>query len=159
MGVCKRRFLELEQEGINPDLDALLSVVLVQEERQKRDRGEALQIDQDAAQQGVSLIEHLSGLRRLDFQDFTRCKRLYNKAYHIKFGEDLNLSSQLLEEVQRFIKARHRIVHVTPLSPMIFEPGKMDDEAMDARVERATRAFDTFINELHAATLRLRPVK
>jgi hypothetical protein len=156
---CKRRFLELEQEGINPDLDALFSVVLVREERQRRDRGEALQIDQDAAQQGVSLIQHLSDLRRLDFQDFARCKRLYNKAYHIKFGEDLNLSSQLLEEVQRFIRARHRIVHVTPLSPMIFEPGKMDDEAMDARVERATRAFDTFINELHAATLRLRPDK
>jgi hypothetical protein len=156
---CKRRFLELEQEGMNPDLAALFSVVLVREERQKREQGEALQIEQDAAAQGVSLIQHLSDLRRLDFQDFARCKRLYNKAYHIKFGEDLDQSNQILEEVQKFIQARHRIVHVTPLSPLIFEPGKMEDEAMIARVQRATRAFDTFINGLHAATLRLRPIE
>jgi hypothetical protein len=156
---CKRRFLELEQEGINPDIEALFSVVLMREEKEKRRQGEVLEIEQEATARKVSLIQHLADLPRLNFQDFNRCKRYYNKAYRIKFGQDLNLGSEILDEVQRFIKARHRIVHVTPLSPMIFEPGKMDEETMEARVQRAIRGFDTFIKELHAATLRLRPIR
>jgi hypothetical protein len=155
---CKRRFLELEQEGITPDIDALFSIVLKREEKEKRRQGEVLEIEQEAAARQVSLIQHLAD-QRLNFQDFDRCKRYYNKAYGIKFGQDLNLGNAALEEVQRFIKARHRIIHVTPLTPMIFEPGKMDEETMEARTQRAIGAFDTFIKELHAATLRLRPIQ
>jgi hypothetical protein len=132
---CKRRFLELEQEGITPDIDALFSIVLKREEKEKRRQGEVLEIEQEAAAKQVSLIQHLAD-QRLNFQDFDRCKRYYNKAYGIKFGQDLNLGNAALEEVQRFIKARHRIIHVTPLTPMIFEPGKMDEETMEARTQR-----------------------
>jgi hypothetical protein len=155
---CKRRFLELEQEGITPDIDLLFSIVLKREEKEKRGQGEVLEIEQEATARQISLIQLLAD-QRLNFQNFDRCKQYYNKAYGIKFGQDLNLGSGALDEVQRFIRARHRIIHVTPLTPMIFEPGKMDDETMEARTQRAIRVFDTFIQGLHAATLRLRPVR
>jgi hypothetical protein len=154
---CKRRFLELEEEGLEPNLDALFSMCLTREEKSRRERREPLEVEQQAEAEGATVTKYLVESRRLDFQDFARCKKAYNKAYGITFGTALGLTSQELEELRSFIKARHRIVHVTPLSPLIFEPGKLEEEGMNDRVQRAIKSFDNFVGRLHSASLKLRP--
>lgn len=94
---CKRRFLELEGEGIPADFDALVRSFL---SRAEREGGEPLAIVQDASADGVSPTWKLVDQNRINFQNYDRCKTAFNKGYGIKFGEDLGVFNTLLEELQ-----------------------------------------------------------
>jgi len=154
---CKRRFLELEDEGVQADFDVLAGRFL---SRSERERGLSRAIVQEASAEGISPTRKLVDQNRINFQNYDRCKAAYNKGYRIRFGEDIGVSNILLEEVQRLIEFRHRIVHVSPLLGMLNQGHVPPEEPIFSNreyAERAVEAFDDFIQGLHATTLRLRP--
>jgi hypothetical protein len=94
----------------------------------------------------------------VNFQNYEKCKRAYNKAYGLKFGE-IHIASKDLEFLQRLIKYRHRIVHISPLLGMLNQPEVPPEEPVFSNKKLgndALKCFDTFITKLHDATLRLR---
>ncbi len=154
---CKRRFLEVEDEGIEGDFQALAQKFLSAEERK---RGMDGLIRKQAKNSGITPAAELVEERRIDFQNFERCKIAYKQAHGLGFGEDLGISNSVLGDLQRFIGYRHRIVHVSPLVTILNqEKVPPDDPVFPKRelVERAIQVFDEFIQALHRATLKLRP--
>lgn len=154
---CKRRFLELEQEGISPNVDALLNKFLSTKEREC---GEAEITKTEARENSVSPLQLIISRGRIGFQNFDRCKTAYNKAYGIKFGKMNGITSALLEDVQRIIGFRHRIVHLSPMIGMLNRGNVPPEKPIFARreyAEKAINVFSDFINCLHAATFSLRP--
>lgn len=152
---CKIRFLELEQEGIKPDIAALISKFFSQKER---DISEPDIIASEAEADHVSFLQKIVEKRRIDFQNYEECKRAYNKAYVLKFGE-IDIASNDLEFLQRLIKYRHRIVHVSPLLGMLNQGEVPPEEPVFSNKKLANDAlkcFDIFITKFHEATLRLR---
>lgn len=154
---CKGRFLELEDEGISADFEGLAKKFL---SRPEHENGENLAIKRDAAAEGISAVRKLVNQGRINFQDYEACKGAFNKGYGIKFGRDLGIPNTTLEELQRIIRFRHRIIHVSPLLGMLNQEQVPPEEPVfsnKAYAENALRIFDDFIQELHTATLRLRP--
>lgn len=154
---CRRRLLELEGEGIPADFDALARSFLTKYEREN---DLAAVIRQQAAAEGISPLAKLVDSRRGDFQNFDRCKTAYAKAYGISFGRDLGVSNTTIEQVRRAIRFRHRIVHTSPLIGMLNQDRVPPEEPVFPSfklVEETLTVFDSFIQALHAATLRLRP--
>jgi len=97
---------------------------------------------------------------RVDFQNYDRCKSAYNRAYGIKFGQMKGVTSTLLEDIQRIVGFRHRIVHVSPMIGMLNRGSVPPEEPIFPKHEYAEKAisvFDNFINCLHSATLALIP--
>lgn len=154
---CKRRFLELEEEGISADFDSLSKKCFSSGER---GRGEIEAIMQEALADGISPMKKIVDQGRIDFQNYERCKLAFNKGYGIRFGEDIGVSNMLLEEVQRLISFRHKIVHLSPLLGMLNQeqvPPQKPIFPSRQYAEKAVNTFDSFIQGLHSATLRLRP--
>jgi hypothetical protein len=152
-----RRFLELENEGIKPDYEALVNEFLSKTER---DRGDPASIIQEARETKVSPIAILKQ-KKIDFGNWDHCKSAYNKGYGVKFGQDLGVANETLEEIQRLIRYRHRIVHVSPLLGMLNQdkvPHEQPVFANRAYGEKAVKTASEFVEKLHEATLRLRPV-
>lgn len=150
---CKTRFLELEQEGIKPDMAALVSIFFSQKER---DAGEPDIVASEAEADHASFLQKIE--KRIKFQNYKKCKRAYNKAYVLKFGE-IGIASNDLEFLQRLIEYRHRIVHVSPLIGMLNQPDVPPEEPVFSNRELgndALKCFDTFVTKLHDATLQLR---
>jgi hypothetical protein len=112
---CGRRFPELESEGNQPNYEALVSEFL---SRNERDRGDPAIIIREAEETHVSPIALLKQ-KKIDFGNWENCKSAYNKGYGIRFGQDLGVANESLQEVQRLIHYRHRIVHVSPLIGML----------------------------------------
>lgn len=154
---CKRRFLELEGEGISPDFNNLAKKFFSSGERE---RGEIEAIIQEAHAESISATRKIVNQGRIDFQNYERCKLAFNKGYGIRFGEDIGVSNMLLEEVQRLITFRHKIVHLSPLLGMLNQEQVPPQEPIFPNrqyAEKAVNTFDGFIQGLHRATLRLRP--
>jgi hypothetical protein len=152
---CGRRFLELENEGNQPNYDALVSEFL---SRSERDRGDPATIIQEAEHTHVSPIALLKQ-KKIDFGNWDNCKSAYNKGYGIRFGQDLGVANETLLEVQRLIHYRHRIVHVSPLIGMLNQDRVPSEKPVFANRtcgESAVKTTSEFIEKLHEATLRLR---
>lgn len=155
---CKTRFLELEQEGIRPDMAALVSKFFYKSEREN---GKPDVMASEAEANNVSFLQKIIENKKrkiINFQNYEECKRAYNKAYGLKFGE-IGIASNDLEFLQRLIKYRHRIVHVSPLIGMLNQHEVPPDEPVFSNKKlgnAALKCFDTFITKLHDATLHLR---
>jgi hypothetical protein len=145
---CKTRFLELEGEGITPNYDELgkLFSSKVFEE-----------IKREASQKNASIAQLIVDQRRIDFGNYERCKEAFNKGYCIKFGE-LGIPNQILEEIQRLINYRHRIVHVSPLMGMLNQDKVPPEKPIFSTnyVKNAIEVSKLFIESLHQATLKLK---
>lgn len=156
---CKRRFLELDDEGIGADFDVLVTSFLSKPER---DRGEQTAIIEEATTENKTPLLKLVEQGRIDFQNYDRCKTAFNKGYGIKFGEDLGVSNSILEDLQRIISFRHRIVHINPMLGMLNQGKVPPEEPIFPKrdyAEKALNVFDNFIQALHKSTLKLRPVE
>lgn len=153
---CGRRFLELENEGINPHYNALVDEFLSTAER---NRGDPASIVQEAKEKSVSPVAILRQ-KKIDFGNWDQCKSAYNKGYGVKFG-DLKVANAVLEELQRLIRCRHRIVHVSPLLGMLNEDRISQSEspvfANRGYGSKAMSVTSEFVTALHEATLKLRP--
>jgi hypothetical protein len=155
---CKTRFLELEMEGITPDVDALFSRFFPKEERQA---GIQTIMNNEAKEQAVSLLGLTVRRRAINFQNYGECKSAFNKVYGLKFGS-LDCSSETLSSVQAYIQYRHRIVHVSPLLGLLNEsevPPKEPVFPSKETAEDAITCFANLVDAIHAATLALRPAK
>lgn len=154
---CKTRFLELEGEGIRPDVGSLLKAIIP---RRELEAGIEQILNAEAADIGKTVLTLVVEQSRINFQNYLDCKRAYNRAYGIKFGE-IGLDSNLLDRIQRLIKYRHRIIHVSPLIGMLNQPEVPQEEPVFPKRELAREAvslFSRFVDTLHAATLMLRRV-
>jgi hypothetical protein len=156
-GYCQQRFIELEAEGIPADFEALVQKFLSQEEKDKFDRGEQLALEVDALARDKSRHRVLAD--RINFQSYEDSKRAFSRGYGIRFGELASISSQDLEDLQKIIRYRHRIIHVSPLLGLLNQPEVPREQpffANKSTAEPAIKTFDAFIAALHATTLELR---
>ena len=152
----KKRFLELEQEGLSPDAGAIINAFYPKKEREA---GISALLESEAKDAGISVLQHIVDRDAINFQSYNNCKRAFNKAYGVKFG-DLNLSGNTLEDLQSYIRYRHRIVHVSPSLGMLNQESVPPEEPVFPKKETAQNSracFSEFIEALHQKTLSLRP--
>jgi len=150
----KKRFLEIEQEGITPVVDAVLNSFLSQRDK---DAGIAEMLKSESQDARKTVLQLIVERDRINFQNYQKCKLAYNKVYGIRFG-DLGLQSSTLENIKRFILYRHRIIHVSALLGMLNQPEVPTEEPVFPKKELAVEAikeFNSFIEKLHEATLKL----
>jgi len=152
----KKRFLELEQEGLAPNTSSVIDAFYA---KQEREAGIATVLESEAEDAGTTVLQHVVSRGTINFQNYSNCKRAFNKAYGIKFGS-LGLSSDTLKNLQSFIRYRHRIIHVSPSIGMLNQenvPPEVPVFPKKETAENATKCFSEFIEALHKSTLLLRP--
>jgi len=153
---AKKRFLELEQEGLRPNVEAVVESFFTNREK---DAGIFTFIESEAKDAGVSILNNIVARETINFQSYKCCKLAFNKAYGLKFG-DLVLASNVLKNVQSYIRYRHKIIHVSPLLGMLNQDKVPSEGPIFSNKETAKNAkkcFFEFIEALHRATLALRP--
>lgn len=151
---CQKRFIELEQEGIKPDMEALILKFFSNKEREA---GLPNILALEAEKEHKSFLQKIVEKRRINFQNYSDCKSAYNKAYRVKFGE-INVSSNDLKLIQRFILYRHRVVHDSPLLGVLNQPEMPNEQPVFPSKgfrNNALNCFSLFIKKLHDATLCL----
>jgi hypothetical protein len=151
---CEKRFLEREAEGLSPNEERLAEKFLSNRERE----GEALAAFlEEAEAQGISFAAKLAQ-RRIDFGSYEDSRKAFAAGYGIRFGVELGVSNVLLEQIQRTIRFRHRIVHVSPLLAFLNQATSPPDEPIFSKrvlAESTLETFDDFVQALHKATLIL----
>jgi hypothetical protein len=150
----QRRFVELDAEGVRPDVSRLTQKFFSSRDR---DRDVPKTFAQDAAAEGVSFAAKLAN-DRIDFGNYETSRKAFVAGYGIRFGVELGVSNDLLATVKRTIAFRHRIVHVSPLIAFLNQPDSPPDDPIFSNKELAEStlsAFDRFIRALHQATLAL----
>lgn len=150
------RFAELEDEGIPLDFKSLATAVLSQEERAKLAEGQETTLEATARESGVAISSLLA--ERINFQSYSKAKTAFNRGYGLRFGDLASTTSQHLEELQRWIRYRHRVVHISPLLGLLNGPESPPEAPLfagRAAMTDAIELFDSFIRDLHDATLAL----
>lgn len=145
---CKKRFIEIELEGLSADKQALIEAVFSEEEI---NIGEVSIHEKLANDNRITFLEHLAN-KRINFQSYKRCKTVFNKAYKIKFGE-IGLESNDLDWLQKYIQYRHRIIHVSPLNSILEINQKTQVFSTKELGIKALECFNKFITALHKYTL------
>ncbi|WP_126456995.1 hypothetical protein [Sulfuriflexus mobilis] len=149
----KRRFLELEKEGVLPNTRQLISAFYSKKEI---DSGIVEILEAEADELSISLLELIINKRVVNFQNMDICKKAYNKSYGVVFG-DLELSGNIISEVQMYIKHRHRIIHFSPNESTInheeFCTGAEPIFSSTKTAKAAMCIFDEFIKVLHKSTI------
>lgn len=150
----KKRFIELEREGIPPNNDDLIKSIFP---KKQIERGIPETLMEESDELGLTFIDYIVKERRINFQNYHQSKKVFNATYGIRFG-DIDLSSQGLERVQKIIKYRHRIVHVSPLINILNQDqlGTEDPEFPNKELAKESiDLFEKFINKFHELTLTL----
>lgn len=149
---CKTRLIEMEHEGITPDLKKLSKKVLMKTE----DRDGFLDASKrDAQTRGMSVLElWLIEQRRVNFQEFDGAKMAFNRTYSIKFGE-IGATGDEIDKIKLLFAHRHRVIHVSPI--ITFMPN--NDPALGKELlEQAPDRFKDYMEKLHGATLTISAV-
>lgn len=152
----RARLLEIESEGILADPVALFSAFCSKAERES---ARITELQAQAAITSASLLTVVVESIRINFQDFDHLKRAFRTAYGIKIG-DTGLNPHEIDAVRRFIRYRHRVVHVSPLMAFLNQDNVPPEEpvfANRALSNQAVAAFSGLVNALHVATTALRP--
>lgn len=151
---CRTRFVELEQEGVQPHLQRLVEKVFSSQERAA---GEPEKLERQAKEEHLSLLEKIARTK-INFQNYEACKKAYRAAYGLAFG-NLGIPSAQVFLLKRFVEYRHRIVHVSPMIAMLNQPCVPPEEPEFSNKQLAQRAlncFRSFVEALHKASLSLR---
>ena len=152
---AKTRLLELETEDIRANASGVFEAFASKAERESNRWKE---LEEEAATDRDTVLQKLIEAGKINFQSYDQVKRVYKRAYGIKLGE-IGVSSQTLDELQRMIGYRHRVVHVSPLLGMLNEDKVPPDEPVFASLSLADRARECFarvVLALHEASLKLR---
>jgi len=148
------RFIELEEEGVTPDIDAIVERFFSEKDKENN-RPE--QLKTIAQENGITFLEHIAK-KRINFQNYNQCKSAFNKAYDLKFGEVID-KNHILAEIKKYIQYRHRIIHVSPMISMLNQPNvppEKPDFAGRNIAEKAEKDFDYLITQFHKASLNLK---
>lgn len=151
----KKRFLELEKEGITSETESIVSFFFPKKEREA---GILDLLKIEAKEAHKSVLELIVDRGVINFQNYDKCKLAFNKAYDIKFGE-LGVASSDIEKLKKFIKYRHRIIHVSALIGMLNQSESPPEEPVFPKKElanEATKTFDMLITKIHETTLKLK---
>lgn len=151
---CKKRCIELDKEGIEPNVQSMINRVF---SKYEREHGIVDIISKKAEEKQISLFNEIVQ-NNINFQSYDECKRAYSKAYEIKFGE-LGLSSEELEFFKKIIKFRHKIIHVSPLISIMNQEEVPPKEPIFSGYEllnKSVDVFNRFITSLHKKTLELK---
>lgn len=152
----KKRFLEIEDEGMSPNENKLIKKFYTAWQR----KYDYIQKKNDEAnEKSISLSQLMVLDKSISFQEFNKCKQAFNLAYNIQFYH-LGMKDSLLEELKIFFNYRHRIIHVHPAAG-ILNPDKAGQvkpvHSNKELVNQAKTLFDEFIKKLHNKTLELLP--
>jgi hypothetical protein len=116
-------------------------------------------VENYSSSQNVTLLQGLIGVRGnglINFQDWEKCKRAYNKGYEIKFGELKDLKPAILEDIKKYCLWRHKIVHSKKDMGMLNMeevPPKEPIFATKELIEKVRDEFIEFIEKLHAESI------
>jgi len=80
----KKRFLEIEQEGISPSIEPIVESFFPKKEREA---GILTLLESEASESTKTILQSIVERNIINFQNYKKCKLAYNKAYDIKFGE------------------------------------------------------------------------
>lgn len=150
----KRRFLELEKEGINTNIEKLITSFYPKREREA---GIFAILNEEALEKNISTLQYIIERDNINFQSFKKCKEAYKQGYNIKFGE-LGLSGEDLNNLQQFIGYRHKIIHVSASLGILNQDKLPKEEPVFPSKETKNLAkehFKEFIEKLHQKTLTL----
>ncbi len=150
---ARTRFIELEKEGKIVNMDELYNRFV------SKKYGEQFkeEIKEAVSRRGKTELEVFIESRYVNFQDWESFKDAYNKGYSLKIGE-IGIPNDILLQVQKFIKWRHKIIHSKSDQTMInFEEVPPSEPIFTNKVlaEKGLDIFQKFINEFHESTLNL----
>jgi hypothetical protein len=150
---ARTRFAELEKEGKSINIEELYKRFISKSYREQFKK----EIEEIAGREGRTQLEVLIDKRNINFQDWESFKDAYNKGYGLKIG-GICVSSDILLEIQKFIKWRHKIIHSKDDQTMInFEDVPPAEPIFTNRnlAERGLSIFQEFISTFHESTLKL----
>ncbi len=151
---CEDRFVEMVEEGRLADFDRLVQKILG---KSKHAQDIATQTAQSAERTGVSPIRQLIEDNNVNFQNYEISKKAYAACYGIRFGA-MVVSTVALSDMQRYIRYRHRVIHVSPTLQIYNEEDMPGKSPIFASYEVSTDALSTFesvIGALHEQTLQV----
>lgn len=148
---CKKRFLEMEQEGEEVNLDQIIKNFISKKER---DNNSVKTLYERANINEVPILEQIVNERRINFQNFDKCKLAFKKGYGISFYQDLNIKASDLDIIIKIIKYRHRLIHHS-ISETTFlldmENASMKETTLN-NLSVFKKTFNEFIVSLHKAS-------
>jgi hypothetical protein len=150
----KRRFLELEEEGISTNIKKLINSFYPKREREA---GIFDILNEEALEKDISTLQYIIKRDNINFQSFKKCKEAYKQGYNIKFGE-LGLSGEHLNNLQQFIGYRHKIIHISASLGILNQDRLAKEQPIFPSKETRNLAkehFKEFIEKLHQKTLTL----
>ena len=151
----KKRFLELEGEGIVPDIESLLDSFLTTKEKDN-DMHEI--IKEEASQSNISILKYMVQKRRINFQNFATVKKVFKKTYGLTL-ESAGIDSRHIVPIKKYLIYRHRIIHISPLLGILNQADVPPDNPEFPKESFKTEAleiFNEFITRFHTATLKMR---
>ncbi len=133
----KRRFSELEENGICPDFGRIATKM---RQNKKYDNNQEM-------------------IKSINFQDFkNECKKAYYFGYKIKFRE-LGVKTEDLDKLEKIFSYRGRMVHSSSLLTMLnesFVPQQSPIFNNKTQALEHLRILDDFVQRLHEITLELK---
>jgi len=146
----RMRFLELEKEGKLPNIEELFKRFISTKYREV----EIKQIRERAQRENKSELEVFVERRYINFQNWDDFKDAYNKGYNLRIG-DINISSQIITEIKKFLKWRHKIIHANKDLTIIDYDNNNPIFTTKELAEKGLEIFKKFIDEFHKETLQL----
>lgn len=152
---CKRRFIEICDEGIQADEDGLIQMSYSESEIKN---GIKSNLEAEAGKNGFHLTSYLVSIGRINFQNYNHSKKAYRKAYGLQFS-NLGLNSEVIRRIKQYLAYRHKIIHISPKISLLNPEQVPPEEPVFAKKELALKAIDDFSNfveSLHTKSLKLR---
>lgn len=150
---ARTRFLELEREGKIVNMEALYNQFVSEKYREQFKE----EIRENANKQKKSELEVFIEKGYVNFQNWKSFKGAYNRGYNLKIGE-ISIPNEVLPEVQKFLKWRHKIIHSkgdhTIINSEEVPPAKPLFTNKDL-AGKGVNVFQEFINKFHESTLDL----
>lgn len=151
----KKRFLELENEGMKPNIEDLMNYFLSSKEKQIGTY-EILMVN--AKNENISALSYIVHKRLINFQNFDNFKKAYKLAYGLTL-DFANIDSRLIVPIKKFLIYRHKIIHVSPLIGILNQAEVPSDKPIFSNESlkfEAIDIFDEFIQLFHKATIELK---
>jgi hypothetical protein len=149
----KKRFEELDAEGVEISEERLLEFVCDDRDQPEHFKAEFFK---RAEEQSITLVQLTNKERRINFQEYKTCKRVFRDVYGLTIVGD-QISSELVSRIKEYISYRHRIVHVSPMASVWNwreMPTKPVIPSKQIRSE-VVDSFKAFIEGFHSRTLEL----
>lgn len=148
---CKNRFIELESEGVRPNIKNLTEITF-----SKSDRDAKLpeKKSNEATKNGKTFLRWIIDKRCINFQNFKDCSKAYKKVYGVEFSQ-IFPNAKKTKWLQNYITHRHSVIHVSADNAML-DLLKPPVPINSSRSKEALDIFDEFIMALHEASLKIR---